>query len=51
MKPVVPNPPPGFDELSVEEQIRYVDALWDRISAARVEAPLWQGGRSAVYPR
>ena len=23
-----PIPPPGFDELSVEEQINYVEALW-----------------------
>ena len=29
----VPNPPPGFDELSPEEKIRYVTALWDRIAA------------------
>jgi len=27
-------PPPGFDELPVEEQIQYVEALWDRIAAA-----------------
>ncbi len=25
--------PPGFDELSVEEQIDYVQALWERIAA------------------
>jgi putative addiction module component (TIGR02574 family) len=24
-------PPPGFDELPVEEQIEYIRALWDRI--------------------
>lgn len=25
------DPPPGFDDLSVEEKIEYVNALWDRI--------------------
>jgi putative addiction module component (TIGR02574 family) len=37
-------PPPGFDELSVEEQIEYVQALWDRIAAhpEKVPIPEWQ---------
>lgn len=26
----VPLPPPGFDALSVDEQIEYVQSLWDR---------------------
>jgi hypothetical protein len=26
-------PPPGFDDLPVEDQIDYVQALWDRIAA------------------
>ncbi|HEX7480158.1 MAG TPA: addiction module protein [Polyangiales bacterium] len=36
-------PPPGFDDLPVEEQIDYVQALWDRISASpdRVPVPDW----------
>lgn len=36
-------PPPGFDELSVEEQLEYLDALWDRIAAhpERVPTPDW----------
>ncbi|MEQ9319869.1 MAG: addiction module protein [Polyangiaceae bacterium] len=36
-------PPPGFDELSVEEQLEYLDALWDRIAAdpERVPVPDW----------
>ena len=29
----VKNPPPGFDALPVEEQIDYVQSLWDRIAA------------------
>jgi putative addiction module component (TIGR02574 family) len=36
-------PPPGFDSLPVEDQIEYVQALWDRIaaSAERVPMPEW----------
>jgi putative addiction module component (TIGR02574 family) len=39
----LPIPPPGFDELPVEEQVQYVGALWDRIAAApeEVGVPDW----------
>jgi putative addiction module component (TIGR02574 family) len=39
----LPNPPPGFDSLSVDEQIEYVQSLWDRIAASpdRVPVPDW----------
>ena len=39
----VRTPPPGFDELPVEDQIDYVQSLWDRISAhpGRVPVPGW----------
>ena len=33
----VANPPAGFDALTVEEKLDYVESLWDRI-AARPEA-------------
>ena len=38
-----PLPPPGFDELNIDEQIEYVQALWDRIAAKedRVPVPGW----------
>jgi len=38
-----PNPPPGFDDLPVDEQIDYVQSLWDRIAASpeRVAVPEW----------
>jgi len=41
-KPVA-IPPPGFDELSIEEQIEYVQSLWDRIAATpdQVPVPEW----------
>jgi putative addiction module component (TIGR02574 family) len=39
----LPLPPPGFDELDIDEQIEYVQALWDRIAAKedRVPIPDW----------
>lgn len=43
MGDTLPIPPPGFDELPVEEKVLYVEALWDRISAApeEVGVPDW----------
>lgn len=39
----VPNPPPGFDALSVDEKIEYVESLWEQI-VDRDELPIpdWQ---------
>lgn len=39
----VRTPPPGFDDLPVEEQIDYVQSLWNRIAAHpdRVPMPEW----------
>lgn len=39
----IPLPPPGFDDLAVDEKLEYVQALWDRIAAdeAQVPAPEW----------
>ena len=43
MSQALPLPPPGFDGLSVDEQIDYVQSLWDRIAASpeRVAVPEW----------
>ncbi len=43
MANALPLPPPGFDDLAVDEQIEYVQALWDRIAAnvAAVPVPDW----------
>jgi len=43
MAQALPVPPPGFDELPVEEKVQYVEALWDRIVAAPqdVSVPEW----------
>lgn len=39
----LPPPPPGFDDLPVEDQIDYVQSLWDRIAAKpdQVAVPEW----------
>lgn len=39
----VPLPPPGFDELSVEEKLDYLELLWDRITtdADAIPVPDW----------
>jgi putative addiction module component (TIGR02574 family) len=43
MSKTVQVPPPGFDDLSIEEQIDYVQELWDRIAAKPeiVPVPEW----------
>jgi putative addiction module component (TIGR02574 family) len=40
MSKTVPNPPPGFDDLSVDEQIDYVQSLWERIAASPEQVPV-----------
>jgi putative addiction module component (TIGR02574 family) len=35
-----PLPPPGFDDMSVEDKIDYVQALWDRIAANESQVPI-----------
>ena len=46
-KPVA-IPPPGFDQLTVEEQIDYVQLLWERIAATpdQVPVPDWHRERA-----
>ena len=40
MSDSLPLPPAGFDALSVEDQIDYVQSLWDRIAANVDQVPL-----------
>ena len=44
MSHALPFPPPGFDELSIEEQVEYAGALWDYITVDpdKVPVPEWQ---------
>jgi putative addiction module component (TIGR02574 family) len=50
LKPVA-IPPPGFDELTVEEQIDYVQSLWDRIAAAPDQVPVPEWRRQVLDER
>ncbi len=47
----LPVPPPGFDELSVEDQVEYVQSLWDRIAADPKEVPVPQWHRERLAER
>jgi putative addiction module component (TIGR02574 family) len=40
MPKALPLPPPGFDELPVEEKLDYVHSLWDRIVSHPEEIPV-----------
>jgi putative addiction module component (TIGR02574 family) len=38
----LPNPPPGFDALSVDQKIEYVESLWESIlEQSDVPVPDW----------
>ena len=39
----VSNPPAGFDELTIEEKLDYVESLWNRIAAKpeAIAVPEW----------
>ena len=40
MSQTPPIPPPGFDELSIEEKVDYVQSLWDRIAVRPEDVPV-----------
>jgi putative addiction module component (TIGR02574 family) len=44
-------PPPGFDELSPQEKLDYVEALWSRIIARPEEVPVEDWQRELVVKR
>ena len=44
-------PPPGFDDLTIEEQIEYVQALWDRIAAKESDVPVPDWHREILHER
>lgn len=51
MSQTLPLPPPGFDALSVEEQIDYVQSLWDHIAARPEEVPVPDWHRQILAER
>jgi putative addiction module component (TIGR02574 family) len=40
MSQALPKPPPGFDALSIDDKIDYVQSLWDRIAAKPEDVPV-----------
>lgn len=40
MSSKIPFPPAGFDELPLEDQIEYVQDLWDKITSRPEEVPV-----------
>ncbi len=51
MAQTLPLPPPGFDALPVDEQIDYVQSLWDRIAASVDQVPLQQWQQALLEER
>lgn len=51
MSKMVPIPPPGFDDLSVDEQIDFVQSLWDRIAATSEQVPVPEWHREIIHER
>lgn len=51
MSQSLPMPPPGFDALTVEEQIDYVQSLWDHIAAHPEQVPVPEWHRQVIAER
>src|SRR5436190_5198386 len=51
MEHALPIPPPGFDDLEVDQQIEYVQALWDRIAAKESAIPVPEWHREILDER
>ncbi|MDH5739505.1 MAG: addiction module protein [Nitrospira sp.] len=47
----IPSPPPGFDELTVDERIDFVQSLWDRIAATPEQVPVPDWHRKIIRER
>ena len=51
MSQASPLPPPGFDALSIEEQIDYVQSLWDHIAVRPEDVPVPDWHREILAER
>lgn len=51
MSQTLPIPPPGFEALSLEEQIDYVQSLWDHIAAQPEKVPVPDWHRQVLSER
>ena len=51
MSKIRPTPPPGFDDLPVDEQIDFVQSLRDRIAATSEQVPVPEWHRQIIRER
>ena len=51
MAQTLPLPPPGFEALSIEEQIDYVQSLWAQIAARPEQVPVPDWHREILAER
>ena len=51
MSQTIELPPAGFDSLSVEEQIDYLQSLWERIAAQPEQVPVPDWHREVLAER
>jgi len=51
MSQALPLPPPGFDALTADEQIDYLQSLWDRIAAHAEQVPVPDWHRKVLAER
>ncbi len=51
MSKPISSPPPGFDELTVDERIDFVQSLWDRIAATPEQVPVPEWHRRIIRER
>lgn len=47
----LPLPPPGFEDLSADEKVEYVQSLWDRIAANPETVPVPEWHKEVVRQR
>jgi putative addiction module component (TIGR02574 family) len=47
----IPNPPPGFDDLTTQEKVEYVSALWDRVLGTQDTLEISDAQRALVRER
>lgn len=47
----IPSPPPGFDKLTVDERIDFVQSLWDHIAATSEQVPVPDRHRRIIRER
>ncbi len=51
MSDAVPIPPPGFDSLSIDAKVDYVQSLWECISAKPEEVPVPDWHKEVIRDR